>query len=42
VAEIAKTLTGEYDRSRRILVAEAGTGIGKSLSYAQGPSRWHG
>ena len=36
VAEIAKTLTGEYDRSRRILVAEAGTGIGKSLSYAQG------
>ena len=36
VAEIAKTLTGEYDKSRRILVAEAGTGIGKSLSYAQG------
>ena len=33
---IAKTLTGEYDKSRRILVAEAGTGIGKSLSYAQG------
>jgi ATP-dependent DNA helicase DinG len=42
VAEIAKTLTGEYDRSRRILVAEAGTGIGKSLSYAQGPYQWHG
>ncbi len=36
VAEIAKTLTGEYEKSRRILVAEAGTGIGKSLSYAQG------
>ncbi|MFR9718640.1 ATP-dependent DNA helicase DinG [Aeromonas diversa] len=36
VAEIAKTLSGEYDKSRRILVAEAGTGIGKSLSYAQG------
>ncbi|MFM5873999.1 ATP-dependent DNA helicase DinG [Aeromonas veronii] len=36
VAEIAKTLTGEYDKQRRILVAEAGTGIGKSLSYAQG------
>ena len=32
VAEIAKTLTGEYDKQRRILVAEAGTGIGKSLS----------
>ena len=29
VAEIAKTLTGEYEKSRRILVAEAGTGIGK-------------
>ncbi|MGL5031835.1 MAG: ATP-dependent DNA helicase DinG [Aeromonas sp.] len=36
VAEIAKTLIGEYDKQRRILVAEAGTGIGKSLSYAQG------
>lgn len=36
VAEIAKTLSGEYEKSRRILVAEAGTGIGKSLSYAQG------
>lgn len=33
VAEIAKVLAGEYDRSRRILVAEAGTGIGKSLAY---------
>ena len=33
VAEIAKVLTGEYDKSRRILVVEAGTGIGKSLAY---------
>lgn len=33
VAEIAKVLAGDYDKSRRILVAEAGTGIGKSLAY---------
>ncbi|MGL4224785.1 MAG: ATP-dependent DNA helicase DinG [Vibrio sp.] len=33
VAEIAKTLSGNYHPSNRILVAEAGTGIGKSLSY---------
>lgn len=33
VAEIAKVLAGNYDTSRRILVAEAGTGIGKSLAY---------
>ncbi|KJY83201.1 ATP-dependent DNA helicase DinG [Vibrio galatheae] len=33
VAEIAKTLCGEYHRSTRMIVAEAGTGIGKSLSY---------
>ncbi|MFB9215076.1 ATP-dependent DNA helicase DinG [Vibrio sinaloensis] len=33
VAEIAKTLCGEYHKSNRIIVAEAGTGIGKSLSY---------
>lgn len=33
VAEIAKTLCGEYHKSTRIIVAEAGTGIGKSLSY---------
>jgi septal ring factor EnvC (AmiA/AmiB activator) len=33
VAEIAKVLAGEYDKARRILVAEAGTGIGKSLAY---------
>ncbi|WPC73128.1 ATP-dependent DNA helicase DinG [Vibrio porteresiae] len=36
VAEIAKTLCGEYHKSTRILVAEAGTGIGKSLSYLMG------
>ncbi|MGL4829000.1 MAG: ATP-dependent DNA helicase DinG, partial [Vibrio sp.] len=33
VAEIAKTLCGTYHKSTRMLVAEAGTGIGKSLSY---------
>ena len=33
VAEIAKVLAGNYDKKRRILVAEAGTGIGKSLAY---------
>jgi len=33
VAEIAKTLSGNYHPSNRISVAEAGTGIGKSLSY---------
>lgn len=33
LAEIAKVLAGEYDNSRQILVAEAGTGIGKSLAY---------
>ncbi|MDN2663193.1 ATP-dependent DNA helicase DinG [Psychromonas sp. 14N.309.X.WAT.B.A12] len=33
VAEIAKVLAGNYDKARRILVAEAGTGIGKSLAY---------
>ncbi len=36
VAEIAKTLSGSYDKTRRILVAEAGTGIGKSLAYLIG------
>jgi len=36
IAEIAKTLGGEYDKERRILVAEAGTGIGKSLAYLIG------
>lgn len=33
VAEITKTLCGEYHAKNRIIVAEAGTGIGKSLSY---------
>lgn len=33
VAEIAKSLCGEYHKSTRMIVAEAGTGIGKSLSY---------
>ncbi len=33
VAEIAKTLCGDYHKSQRMIVAEAGTGIGKSLSY---------
>ena len=36
VSEIAKTLAGEYDPKQRILVAEAGTGIGKSLAYLMG------
>jgi len=33
VAEIAKTLSGNYHKKNRIIVAEAGTGIGKSLAY---------
>ncbi|MCL1065381.1 ATP-dependent DNA helicase DinG [Shewanella olleyana] len=36
VAEISKTLAGDYDKQRRIMVCEAGTGIGKSLSYILG------
>ncbi|MGF1682564.1 ATP-dependent DNA helicase DinG [Photobacterium minamisatsumaniensis] len=36
VAEIAKTLAGEYHDKHRMLVAEAGTGIGKSLAYLLG------
>ncbi|MGF1884677.1 ATP-dependent DNA helicase DinG [Photobacterium profundum] len=36
VAEIAKTLAGEYHQKHRILVGEAGTGIGKSLAYLLG------
>ena len=36
IAEISKTLAGEYDKHRRIIVIEAGTGIGKSLSYILG------
>ncbi|MFD2166812.1 ATP-dependent DNA helicase DinG [Thalassotalea euphylliae] len=34
IAEIAKTLAGEYDKSRRIIAVEAGTGTGKSLAYS--------
>ncbi|PMH44980.1 ATP-dependent DNA helicase DinG [Vibrio sp. 10N.286.49.B3] len=33
VAEITKTLCGHYHDSNRMIVAEAGTGIGKSLAY---------
>ncbi len=33
VAEIAKTLCGDHHKSNRTIVAEAGTGIGKSLAY---------
>ncbi|GGB51232.1 ATP-dependent DNA helicase DinG [Oceanisphaera marina] len=40
VAEIGKVLLGRYDSSRRILVAEAGTGIGKSLAYLQAGIPW--
>lgn len=36
VAEIAKTLCGSYHKSTRMMVAEAGTGIGKSLAYLMG------
>lgn len=36
VAEISKTLAGDYDKHRRIIVVEAGTGIGKSLAYLLG------
>jgi len=36
IAEIAKTLAGEYDKSRKIITIEAGTGTGKSLAYALG------
>ena len=33
VAELAKTWAGEYNKQRPIMVAEAGTGIGKSMAY---------
>ncbi|BBN80897.1 ATP-dependent DNA helicase DinG [Pseudoalteromonas sp. A25] len=36
VAEIAKTLAGEYHKTQRICVIEAGTGTGKSLAYCLG------
>ena len=36
IAEIAKTLAGEYDKQRKIITIEAGTGTGKSLAYSLG------
>ena len=36
IAEIAKTLAGEYDKARKIIAIEAGTGTGKSLAYSLG------
>ena len=36
IAEIAKTLAGDYDKQRKIIVLEAGTGTGKSLAYSLG------
>ncbi len=36
VAEIAKTLAGEYSKEKRLAVIEAGTGTGKSLAYCLG------
>jgi len=36
IAEIAKTLAGEYDKDRKIITIEAGTGTGKSLAYSLG------
>ncbi len=36
IAEIAKTLAGEYAKDRKIIILEAGTGTGKSLAYCLG------
>jgi len=36
IAEIAKTLAGDYDKLRKIIAIEAGTGTGKSLAYSLG------
>ena len=36
IAEIAKTLAGEYSKDRKIITLEAGTGTGKSLAYSLG------
>ncbi|MGY5453163.1 ATP-dependent DNA helicase DinG [Agarivorans sp. MS3-6] len=33
IAQIAKTIAGDIDKSNRVLLAEAGTGTGKSLAY---------
>ena len=36
IAEIAKTLAGDYNKQRKIITIEAGTGTGKSLAYSLG------
>ncbi len=36
IAEIAKTIGGEYSKDRKQIVIEAGTGTGKSLAYCLG------
>jgi len=36
IAEIAKTLAGDYSKDRKIITIEAGTGTGKSLAYSLG------
>ncbi|WOH38302.1 ATP-dependent DNA helicase DinG [Thalassotalea fonticola] len=36
IAEIAKTIAGEYSKDRKHIVIEAGTGTGKSLAYCLG------
>jgi len=36
IAEISKTLAGEYSKDRKIITIEAGTGTGKSLAYSLG------
>lgn len=36
IAEMAKTLAGEYSKDRKIITIEAGTGTGKSLAYCLG------
>lgn len=36
IAEIAKTLAGEYNKDRKVITIEAGTGTGKSLAYSLG------
>jgi ATP-dependent DNA helicase DinG len=33
MAEVSKTLTGEYENSNRILCVEAPTGTGKTFAY---------
>ena len=40
VAEIVKVLSGQYGVGKRILVAEAGTGIGKTLGYLAPAKQW--